>query len=99
MRYLLYFDVALAAFGAVMTIAVGFVALVYALYLHSSPRLGAGLPGILTITACFVVLMLIAGGATWGLWHRRPWHWWVQAALAVTLPLLYLTIYANLRSP
>lgn len=99
MRYLLYLDLALAAFGAVMTIAVGFVALVYTLYLHSSPRLGAGLPGVLSITGCFVALMLIAGGAGWGLWRRRAWHWWVQAALAVALPFLYLTVYANLQSP
>jgi hypothetical protein len=98
-KYLIYLDAALAAFGAVMSVTVGFVALAFGLYLDAGPKIRAGLGGVLAITGCFVVLSLIAGAAGWGLWRGRAWHWLAQGLLVLALPYLYLSIYANLQSP
>jgi len=97
MRYLLILDFTLAAFGAAMAVAVGFVALVFTIYRHESERLQAGLPSVLAITACFVGLLLIAGTAGWLLRKRQRWHWPVQALLALSLPVFWQIIIAHLQ--
>ncbi len=98
MRYLLIVDLTLTAFGAAMSLAVGFVALVFTLNRDSSPKMEAGLPGVLIITACFIALFVVAGLA--GLLLRRGlrWHWAAQTLLAVTLPVLWQTVFTHLQS-
>ncbi len=98
MKYLLYVDAALAALGAAMTVAISYVCLVFGIYRNTSSEIHQGLPGLLIVSACFLILALVAGAATYGLVKRRAWHWPAQALLAVLLPVLYLVVYANLKS-
>lgn len=97
MRYLLIADFALAAFGAALTIAIGFVALVFTIYRDASLKIAAGLPAILTLTACFIALMLIAGAAGWLLKAKKPAHWAAQGLLVVALPVLWQIVFSTLR--
>lgn len=97
MRYLLIADFALAAFGASLTVAVGFVALVFTIYRDASLKIAAGLPAILTMTACFVALTVIAGAAGWLLKARKPAHWAAQVVLALSLPVLWQIVFTTLR--
>ena len=97
MRYLLIADFALAAFGAALTIAIGFVALVFTIYRDASLKIASGLPAILTLTACFVALMLIAGAAGGLLKARKPAHWAAQALLVVAIPVLWDIVFTTLR--
>ena len=97
MRYLLIVDLSLAAFGAALTIAIGFVALVFTIYQDASAKIAAGLPAILTLTACFVVLMLLAGTASLLLRARKPAHWVAQVVLAVSIPVLWQIVFSTLR--
>lgn len=97
MRYLLILDLTLAALGAAMTIAVGFVALVFTIYRHESEKMEAGLPSVLAITACFIGLFLIAGAAGLLLQRQQRWHWPVQALLALSLPVFWQIIIAHLQ--
>ncbi|WP_292997332.1 hypothetical protein [Nevskia sp.] len=97
MRYLLIVDLTLAALGAAFTIAVGFVALVFVVYRDTSAKMAAGLPSVLTLTACFVALTVLAGVAGWLLRAKKPSHWAAQAVLALSLPVLWQIVYANLR--
>jgi multisubunit Na+/H+ antiporter MnhB subunit len=98
LKYLLYFDAALAALGAAMTAAVSYVCLVFGLYQNTEPAIRRGFPGLLVVSACFLALALIAGTATWGMWKRRAWNWWAQGVLGVSLPVLYLIAYSHLQS-
>jgi len=97
MRYLLIADFALAAFGAALTIAIGFVALVFTIYRDASLKIANGLPAILTLTACFIALMLIAGAAGWLLKAKKPAHWAAQGLLVVALPVLWQIVFSTLR--
>ena len=97
MRYLLILDAALAALGAAMTVAVSYVCLVFALYRSSEPAIQRGFPGLLTVSACFLALAVIAGMATYGLVKRRRWNWAAQGVLAVALPCLFLIVYSRLQ--
>jgi hypothetical protein len=96
MKYLLGFDIVMAAFGAAMTIAVGYVALTFAVYASTDVRMQTGLPGVLTITACFAILTLLGGVASWGLWKKQGWHWVGQGLLVAALPVLYSLVYSHL---
>jgi predicted tellurium resistance membrane protein TerC len=99
LKYLLWADAVLAAVGATMTIAVGFVALVFSLYIDASPITRQGLSGVLIITSCFAVLFVVAVAATLGVKRARNWHWPLQALLALSLPLMWTIVTAQLRSP
>ncbi len=94
MKYLLGFDLVMAALGAAMTVAVGYVALTFAVY-SGDVRMRTGLPSVATITACFAVLRLPGRIPGWGLWKRRGWHWIGQGLLVVSLPLLFAVVYRN----
>ncbi len=96
MRYLLGFDIVMAALGAAMLVSVGYVALTFAVYASTDIRMQTGLPGVLRITACFAALTVLGGAAGWALWKRRRWHWVGQALLIVSLPVLYRVVYSNL---
>ncbi len=97
LRYLLIVDLSLAAFGAALTIAIGFVALVFTIYQDASAKIAAGLPNILTLTACFIALMLLAGAASWLLRAKQPSHWLAQAVLALSLPVLWQIVFKTLQ--
>lgn len=97
MRYLLIVDLSLAAFGAALTIAIGFVALVFTIYQNASAKIAAGLPHILILTACFVTLMLLAGAAGWLLRAKKPAHWAAQLVLAVSLPVLWQIVFKTVQ--
>lgn len=96
MRYLLILDLTLAAFGAAMTIAVGFVALIYAIYRNAQPRMGEALPGLLIMTGCFVALMLLGLAAGVLLRRRQLAHWLAQLVLFASLPFLWRTVLSHL---
>jgi hypothetical protein len=96
MKYLLGFDIVMAALGAAMTIAVGYVALTFAVYSSADVRMQTGLPGVLTITACFALLTVLGGVAAWALWKRKNWHWIGQGVLVIAMPLLYAVVYSRL---
>ena len=98
MKYLLYVDAALAALGAAMTVSISYVCLVYGIYQSSEPGMHRGFPSLLIVSASFLALTVSAGAATYGLLKRRYWNWPAQAVLAVLLPVLYLIVYANLKS-
>jgi hypothetical protein len=97
LKYLLYFDAALAALGVAMTVAVSYVCLVFGLYQHAEPAIRRGFPSLLVVSACFLALALIAGTATWGMWKRRRWNWWAQGLLGLALPVLFLITYSRLQ--
>jgi hypothetical protein len=96
-KYLLIVDAALAALGTAMTVAVSYVCLVFGIYRGSEPSMQRGFPGLLTVSACFLALAVIAGLATYGLWKRRRWNWPAQGVLAVSLPCLFLIVYSHLQ--
>lgn len=96
MKYLFGFDLVMAALGAAMMIAVGYVALTFAVYSQADVRMQHGLPGVLAITGCFAWLALTGGLAGWALRRRWRWHWLAQGVLLVSLPLLFRIVYANL---
>lgn len=98
MRYLLILDFTLAAFGAAMTIGVGFVAAVYLIYGHTSPRMEAALPGILVITGCFVALCVLGLLAAVLLRRQKALHWAAQLILFGSLPLLWQTVLARITN-
>jgi len=97
LRFLLIVDLSLAAFGAALTIAIGFVALVFTIYRDASAKIAAGLPNILTLTACFVTLMLLAGAAGWLLRAKKPLHWLAQGVLLVALPILWQLVFKTVQ--
>lgn len=97
MRYLLITDFALAAFGASLTIAVGFVALVFTIYRDASLKIAAGLPAMLTLTTCFIALTVIAGLAGWLLKAKKPVHWAMQGVLAISVPVIWQVVFTTLR--
>lgn len=99
MKYLLILDLTLTALGAAMGVAVGFVALVYALYRHESAKMEAGVAGVFAITACFAALFLLAGSASLLLRRGLRWHWAAQALLIAAMPLLWHIVYFNLQTP
>ena len=97
MRYLLIVDLSLAAFGAALTLAIGFVALVFTIYQDASAKIAAGLPAILTLTACFIALMVFAGIASLLLRAKKPTHWVAQVVLAIAIPVLWQIVFSTLR--
>jgi len=99
MRYLLIVDLTLTAFAAAMTIAMGFVSLVFASYRNASEKMQAGLSGVLIITACFISLFFISGLASLLLRRRLVWHWAAQALVVLALPVLWQILVAQLQSP
>lgn len=99
MKTLLWIDAVLAAVGGVMAISVGFVALVFGIFINSSPVTRSGLSGVLIITACFSLLFMLAAAATLGVRRARSWHWLLQAALVISLPLMWWVVTEQLRSP
>jgi len=98
MRYLLIVDFVLAALGAALSIAVGFVALVYVVYGGQEPRMAAGLPGVSIITACFVVLGVLGLLAGVLLRKKKSIHWAAQFVLFGSLPFLWQILISHLRS-
>lgn len=98
MRYLLVADAVLAALGGVMALSVGFVALAFTIYVDASPKVRAGLPPVLIVTACFAAIFVLAGAAALGVRRERPWHWILQALLLIALPLLSALVLAQLRT-
>jgi len=98
-KYLLWLDAILAAFGGVMMLAIGFVGGMFWLYVDTSPKTKAGLPSVVIITVCFAVLFAVALAAFLGLRRRRRWHWAAQAVLMLSLPLIYEVVLAHLQTP
>ncbi|GAC1620824.1 MAG: hypothetical protein NVS9B10_02930 [Nevskia sp.] len=88
----------LAALGGAMTLAVGFVALVYLIYGHTSARMAEALPGVSIVTGCFLVLALLGLLAGVLLRKRQPLHWAAQLLLFASLPFLWQTVLVHLRS-
>ena len=70
--------------------------LVFVLFKDSEPSMRRGFPGLLVVTACFLVLTVAGGVATWAVWKRRPWIWPAQAVFAALLPCLFLIVYSRL---
>lgn len=98
MRYLLILDVAVAALGGAMTIGIGFVALIFLIYRRSSPDMAAQLPGVLVITACFLIVSVLGALASLLLRRHRPAHWALQLALFGALPLLWQIILNRIQN-
>ena len=98
MKYLLYADVVVTAFGAVMTVVLGVVCLLFAVYHDAAPMIDRDLPSLLLVTVAFAVLMGAAGAATIGVYRRRRWLWWAQAGLVVLIPLIVGVVRAGLGS-
>lgn len=96
MKILLWVEIALASLGLAMTLSMGYVTIAYAIYSSSEPSMKAGLPGILTITVSFLLLTAFAGVACWALWKQRSWQWLSHGLLALSVPLLFKLVYANL---
>lgn len=97
MRYLLVVDLVLAAFGAAMTIAVGFVALIFAIYRDQSAKMAATFPDVMTITGCFIALTVLAGGAALLLRRNRPLHWLFQLLTAAAIPYFFPIVIHHLQ--
>lgn len=98
MKVLLYFNAVLAAFGAVMTVVLGVVCLLFGLYRDAAPQIGRGFPSLLLVTAAFVLLMAASGTATVGVWRRRRWFWLAQAALIVLIPVAAGMVWSGVQS-
>jgi hypothetical protein len=98
MKYLLYADAVLLAAGAAMSVTLGVVCLLFAIYHGVSPEITRGLPALETLTAGFLGLTLFAAAAWHGVRRARPWKWLAQAALTAVVPLLVMTAIAVLRS-
>lgn len=97
MRYLLVADLVLAAFGAAMTIAVGFVALIFAIYRNESAKMAATFPDVMTITGCFITLTLLAGSAALLLRRQQSLHWLFQLLTAASIPYFFPIVIRHLQ--
>ena len=98
MKALLVLDLVLAALGGAMTLGVGFVALVYLVYGHTSVRMANALPGVSVVTGCFLMLALLGLLAGVLLRKRKPLHWAAQFALFGSIPFLWQIVIAHLQS-
>lgn len=93
MRYLLILDAALFALALTLSMVLGVVAILYGANAELSARVSAELPLVVRLSVWFAVIAVPLGLAFWSLKRRQSWHWWVQAAAALTLGLGSLTIY------
>ena len=98
MKALLYLDAVLTAFGAVMTIVLGVVCLLFGIYHDAMPSIGRDLPHLLIVTIAFALLMAAAAAATVCLWRRHRWRWLAQAALVVVIPVTVILIRRGVQS-
>lgn len=96
MRYLLILDAALFAFAATMAVVLGVVVILYSVHTELSARVGTELPEVAAATISFAALALVLGAAFWSLLRQKAWHWWAQAASAVSLLLSALYLYGKL---
>lgn len=96
MRYLLILDAALFALAATMAVVLGVVVILYSVHTELSARVGSELPDVAAATISFAMLALVLGAAFWSLLRQKRWHWWAQAASALSLALSALYLYGKL---
>ena len=95
MKYLLYLDAVLAAFGAVMAVVLGVVCLIFGVYRGAAPAIGRDFPSLVMVTIAFAALMLVAGVATVGVWRRRRWLWLAQGGLVAAIPAIAAAVWTG----
>lgn len=98
MKYLLYADIVVLILAAVMTVTLGVVCLLFALYSGTAPEVARGLPGLIRVTLAFVVLAAAAAAASWGVVRRRRLWPALQGLLLLSLPLVVALIRTGLNS-
>ncbi len=98
MKLLLYLNAVLAAFGAVMTLCLAVVCLLFGVYSDATPAIGRDFPSLFLVTAAFALLMVISGAATVGVWRRQRWLWLAEAALVAVIPVAALMVRAGVQS-
>lgn len=81
MKALQIFNAVAMATAAAFASCLGVVTLMYAVYLDAEPRLREDWPQLVTVTAVFAALLLLAGLAFQGQRRGRPWRWPAQALL------------------
>lgn len=88
MRYLQGLNWLLLAVGALMSLILSVVLLIYFLYVGEAPRLRATLPLLIETTLIFMGLAAVAAAAALGMRSHVAWRWPAQIALlAVVLSI------------
>lgn len=98
MRFLLILDAALFTLASTLAVVMGVVLLLYGFHSDLSARVGAEIPGVAKVMACFAVLALVLGVAFWSLLRKASWRWWAQAAAVLGLVAGYFFLYRVLAS-
>lgn len=97
MNYLKLVNALLLAAAVTMTLVLGVVSLIYALYADETPRLGRELPGLLTITGVFAVYAVVTGFAFIGLLRQHWWRWLGQGAVVLVSVALSAFVWEFLQ--
>lgn len=74
--------------AAAIAVVLGMVVVIFAISAGSQPSISEEFPALLASAGLFAALAGIAGAAFAGLQRGRPWRWYAQAVLWISLALL-----------
>lgn len=98
MKALQVFNAVALALCVTFALTLGVVALIYAIYLDTSPRMRAEWPTVALVTGVFWVLSLFTGAAFWAQRRALAWRWPAQLLSAGALLLGAFTLMNVLRA-
>jgi hypothetical protein len=74
--------------AASIALVLAMVVVIFALSSGSQAAIGAEYPGLLATAGLFSILAATAGAAFAGLQQRKPWRWYAQAIMWLTLAMI-----------
>lgn len=88
MRYLQILNWALLVAGAMMSLVLGVVTLIMAIYRERAAEVGGDFAAVAATTAAFTVFALAAALTVWSMRRGFAWRWLAQGALVAVLVML-----------
>ena len=74
--------------AASIALVLAMVVVIFALSSGSQAAIGAEYPRLLATAGLFAILAAIAGAAFAGLQQQKPWRWYAQAIMWLTLAMI-----------